>query len=279
MSLSTTKRQLGDTLHDLVDAAYFKRTILVASAHNMPVESFPWRFSSVISVGSHEEDDPLLFYANPNPPVEFFARGVDVDVAWLGGGTLRATGNSFATPSISGNRRAHPEQAPRADTVPAEERHVSDRSECGRRKDMTDRNDRLAAAVSARRPPVRGAIRAPTALDRRGRARDLRSEGLLDLPVRRGDGRARVCRGRRRGRAGARRPANSVVDRHRGLGALVTDTARHRGCTERSALRSRCGVEDGLCAEGIDGGTAAGRGTCARRSPGSSTGPSASGSR
>ena len=102
MSLSTTKRQLGDTLHDLVDAAYFKRTILVASAHNMPVESFPWRFSSVISVGSHEEDDPLLFYANPDPPVEFFARGVDVDVAWLGGGTVRATGNSFATPCISG---------------------------------------------------------------------------------------------------------------------------------------------------------------------------------
>jgi subtilisin len=102
MSLSTTKRQLGDTLHDLADAAYFKRTILVASAHNMPVESFPWRFSSVISVGSHEEEDPLLFYANPDPPVEFFARGVDIDVAWLGGGTLRATGNSFATPSISG---------------------------------------------------------------------------------------------------------------------------------------------------------------------------------
>jgi subtilisin family serine protease len=102
MSLSTTKRQLGDTLHELVDSAYFRRTILVASAHNMPVESFPWRFSSVISVGSHEEDDPLLFYANPNPPVEFFARGVDVDVAWLGGGTIRATGNSFATPCIAG---------------------------------------------------------------------------------------------------------------------------------------------------------------------------------
>ena len=52
----------------------------------MPVESYPWRFSSVISVGSHEEPDPLVFYANPEPPVEFFARGVDVDVAWLGGG-------------------------------------------------------------------------------------------------------------------------------------------------------------------------------------------------
>jgi subtilisin family serine protease len=102
MSLSTTKRELGDTLHELADSAYFQRTMLIASAHNMPVESYPWRFSSVVSVGSHEEQDPLVFYANPDPPVEFFARGVDVDVAWLGGGSLRATGNSFATPGISG---------------------------------------------------------------------------------------------------------------------------------------------------------------------------------
>jgi subtilisin family serine protease len=68
----------------------------------MPVESFPWRFASVISVGSHEESDPLTFYYNPSPPVEFFARGLDLDVAWLGGGTLRCTGNSFATPHIAG---------------------------------------------------------------------------------------------------------------------------------------------------------------------------------
>ncbi len=102
MSLSTTKRDLGDHLHELTDAAYFRRTVLVAAAHNMPVDSFPWRFSSVISVGSHEEDDSLVYYANPDPPVEFFARGVDVDVAWLGGTTIRASGNSFATPCISG---------------------------------------------------------------------------------------------------------------------------------------------------------------------------------
>jgi subtilisin len=50
MSLSTTKRKFADVLHDLADTAYFKRTIVVASAHNMPVESYPWRFSSVISV-------------------------------------------------------------------------------------------------------------------------------------------------------------------------------------------------------------------------------------
>ncbi|HWB57333.1 MAG TPA: S8 family serine peptidase [Gaiellaceae bacterium] len=102
MSLSTTKRQLAPELHDLADVAYFRRTMLVASAHNMPVESFPWRFASVVSVGSHEQSEPLAFFYNPTPPVEFFARGVDVDAAWLGGGRLRVSGNSFATPHMAG---------------------------------------------------------------------------------------------------------------------------------------------------------------------------------
>ena len=102
MSLSTTKKQYVDRLHELADIAYFKRVMLIASAHNMPVESFPWRFASVISVGSHEQDDPEVFYANPKPPVEFFARGLNLDIAWLGGQTIRATGNSFATPHIAG---------------------------------------------------------------------------------------------------------------------------------------------------------------------------------
>ncbi|HEX6491174.1 MAG TPA: S8 family serine peptidase [Gaiellaceae bacterium] len=102
MSLSTTKRQFASVLHELADSAYFRRSVLVASAHNMPVESYPWRFSSVISVGSHEESDPLSFYANPSPPVEFFARGVNVELAWLGGSSVHCSGNSFATPHISG---------------------------------------------------------------------------------------------------------------------------------------------------------------------------------
>jgi subtilisin family serine protease len=70
--------------------------------HNMPVESYPWRFSSVISVGSHEDPDPQTFFYNPSPPVEFFGRGVGVEIAWLGGGTIRSSGNSFATPHIAG---------------------------------------------------------------------------------------------------------------------------------------------------------------------------------
>jgi subtilisin family serine protease len=102
MSLSTTKKPFASTLHELADNAYFKRTVLVASAHNMPVESYPWRFSSVISVGSHEEPDPLAYFYNPSPPVEFFGRGVNVEVPWLSGRVLTVSGNSFATPHLTG---------------------------------------------------------------------------------------------------------------------------------------------------------------------------------
>ena len=116
MSLSTTKRDLAAVLHELADAAYFNRTLLVAAAHNMPVESYPWRFSSVISVGSHELDDPEAYFYNPTPPVEFFARGVEVEVPWLGGSSVHSTGNSFATPHIAGIcariRSKHPELTP-----------------------------------------------------------------------------------------------------------------------------------------------------------------------
>jgi len=116
LSLSTTKQRFAEELHELADTAYFNRTVLVASAHNLPVSSYPWRFSSVISVGSHEDTEPLVWYANPSPPVELFARGVDVEVAWPGGGTLRCTGNSFAAPHIAGIAALvlakHPELTP-----------------------------------------------------------------------------------------------------------------------------------------------------------------------
>jgi subtilisin family serine protease len=102
MSLSTTKRQFAAVLHELADSAYFRRTVLVASAHNMPVESYPWRFSSVLSVGSHKEPDPFAFFYNPHPPVEFFGRGVNVEVAWSDRRTLTVSGNSFATPHLTG---------------------------------------------------------------------------------------------------------------------------------------------------------------------------------
>jgi subtilisin len=102
LSLSTTRPEFGEALHELADRAYFRRCLLVVSAHNMPVRSYPWIFSSVVSVASHDEQDPMTYYYNPSPPAEFFARGLKVDAAWPGGGQKRVTGNSFASPHISG---------------------------------------------------------------------------------------------------------------------------------------------------------------------------------
>ncbi|GGL11380.1 hypothetical protein Sme01_42100 [Sphaerisporangium melleum] len=102
LSLSTTRSEFLPALHELADRAYFRRCLLVAAAHNMPVLSFPWAFSSVISVASHDERDPMTYYYNPAPPAEFYARGVRVPVAWPGGRIIRSSGNSFAAPHITG---------------------------------------------------------------------------------------------------------------------------------------------------------------------------------
>ena len=102
LSLSTRRRRFVEALYELADHAYFKRVVIVASAHNLLVESFPWRFASVLSVASHERTDPFTYFYNPEPPVEFFGRGVDVEVAWQGGQVARMTGNSFAAPHLAG---------------------------------------------------------------------------------------------------------------------------------------------------------------------------------
>ena len=116
LSLSVRSREFALDLCELADRAAFQGTMLVCSAHNVPVAGYPWRFASVVSVGSHDEDDPWRLYYNPEPPVEFYARGVNVPIAWTGGGTIRATGNSFATPHVTGLlaliRSKHPRLTP-----------------------------------------------------------------------------------------------------------------------------------------------------------------------
>lgn len=101
LSLATTRQTFSLALYELADRAYFRRSTLVVSAHNMPVRSFPWPYASVISVASHDQPDPMLHYYNPAPPVEFYAKGLGVPVAWPGGGQVRSTGNSFAAPHVT----------------------------------------------------------------------------------------------------------------------------------------------------------------------------------
>lgn len=102
LSLGTTKKEFFAVLHELADNAYFKRVTLVAAANNLPANSYPSLYASVISVACQTDADPWRYCYNPAPPVEFSAPGIDVRVAWTGGGYVRGTGNSYAAPHIAG---------------------------------------------------------------------------------------------------------------------------------------------------------------------------------
>jgi subtilisin len=88
----------------------------VTAANNVLRASYPSLYASVTSVACNHATDPMRFHYNPDPPTEFLARGVDVDVAWKEGGRMQATGNSYAAPHITGIaalvRSKHPELRP-----------------------------------------------------------------------------------------------------------------------------------------------------------------------
>lgn len=102
LSLSTGKEEYHGLFHDLADEAYFRGVALVCAVNNAPVASYPSQYAAVLSVAAHARRDPERFDYNPDPPVEFGAPGIDVEVAWREGTRLVATGNSFAAPHITG---------------------------------------------------------------------------------------------------------------------------------------------------------------------------------
>lgn len=102
LSLSTKKEEYFGRFHQLTDEAYFANVMLVSAINNFPMPSYPSQYASVFSVAAHGRDDPLSFDYNPQPPVEFGAPGIDLDVAWANGSVIKSTGNSFAAPHITG---------------------------------------------------------------------------------------------------------------------------------------------------------------------------------
>jgi subtilisin family serine protease len=102
LSLSSKSETMFGPLHDIADHAYFTGTVLVCAANNLPGPTYPSQYASVVSVAARPGEEQLDLAYNAHPPVEFGARGIDVDVAWADHGSITATGNSFAAPHVTG---------------------------------------------------------------------------------------------------------------------------------------------------------------------------------
>jgi len=102
LSLSTSREDYSELFHDIADEAAFAGVVLVCATNNVPAPTYPAQFSSVISVAAHDGQDPFALDVNPAPPADFGAPGIDVEVPWLSGGSIVATGNSFAAPHVTG---------------------------------------------------------------------------------------------------------------------------------------------------------------------------------
>jgi subtilisin family serine protease len=116
LSLGASRKEWALAFYEVCDEAYFQNSLLVTAANNVLRASYPSLYASVTSVACNLATDPMRFHYNPEPPTEFLARGVDVDVAWKGGGRMEGTGNSYAAPHITGVaaliRSKHPELRP-----------------------------------------------------------------------------------------------------------------------------------------------------------------------
>ncbi|HET6166791.1 MAG TPA: S8 family serine peptidase [Nocardioides sp.] len=102
LSLSSKSETMFGPLHEVADEAYFSGTVLVCAANNLPGPTYPSQYASVVSVAARPGDEEMALAYNAHPPVEFGARGIDVDVAWADRGSITATGNSFAAPHVTG---------------------------------------------------------------------------------------------------------------------------------------------------------------------------------
>jgi subtilisin len=116
LSLGTPRREWALAFYEVCDQAYFQSCFIVTAANNVAQPSFPSMYGSVASVACNLATDPFRFHFNPEPPTEFLARGINIELPWRGGGRVMATGNSFAAPHIAGIaaliRSKHPELRP-----------------------------------------------------------------------------------------------------------------------------------------------------------------------
>lgn len=104
MSVAYRKNRYWEPTAKLLEEAYRRNKIVVAAKRNMPLPDdlgLPAELSNAISVDVGEYSNPYLYKYLEHSPIEFSANGVAVLTAKTGGGYIRMSGTSFATPTIA----------------------------------------------------------------------------------------------------------------------------------------------------------------------------------
>ena len=133
LSLSTTKKQYVGRLHELADEAYFKRAMLIASAHNMPVESFPVAVRERRLGREPRVARPLRALREPAPAGRVLRARPQRRDRLARRRDDHGDRKQLRDTACRRPLRAHSRQASRADAVPAEKRAAPDRGERRRR--------------------------------------------------------------------------------------------------------------------------------------------------
>lgn len=103
LSMSTSSADWAPVFWDLVDQAVQHHICVVSAMNNEHRRTIPSEFAGVFSVACAPGKDRERLWCNPTAPAEWGAAGIDVEVAWAGGTSLVATGNSFAAPVVAGH--------------------------------------------------------------------------------------------------------------------------------------------------------------------------------
>ena len=103
-SFGCTREDHALIYKDWIDEAYLRDRHIVAASNNQDFtrREWPGHFPTVITVAFARCEQVDALFCRKGNLVEFAARGADIDVAWLCGGSKRVSGSSFAAPHVAG---------------------------------------------------------------------------------------------------------------------------------------------------------------------------------
>ncbi|NWQ41923.1 S8 family serine peptidase [Bacillus sp. EB106-08-02-XG196] len=141
INLSIGSDTPSNMLKDVLDMAYSKGILIVASAGNTGYEpyhstvGYPAAYDSVIAVGAIDQSNKWADFSSVGPTVEVTSPGVDILSTYLNNSTKRLTGTSMAAPFVSGLLALLKEQYPElsaADLRSILQKNVIDLGDAGR---------------------------------------------------------------------------------------------------------------------------------------------------